>query len=47
MERKCFLGLIMVKQTDYLAISAYTGSQFGFHQPEQFKIFEFKDAFNN
>jgi hypothetical protein len=35
------------KQTDYLAISAYTGSQFGFHQPEQFKTFEFKDAFNN
>jgi hypothetical protein len=34
-------------QTDYLAISAYNGSQFGFHQPEQFKTFEFKDVFNN
>jgi hypothetical protein len=33
-------------QTEYLAISAYNGSQFGFHQPEQFKIFEFKDVFN-
>ncbi|HEU4789831.1 MAG TPA: carbohydrate-binding family 9-like protein [Flavobacterium sp.] len=34
------------KETDYLAISAYNGSQFGFHQPEQFKTFEFKDVFN-
>ena len=34
-------------QTDYLAITAYNGSKFGFHQPEQFKNFEFKDVFNN
>lgn len=34
-------------QNDYLAITAYNGSQFGFHQPEQFKTFEFKDIFSN
>ena len=33
------------RQTEYLAITAYTSSQFGFHQPEQFKTFEFKDIF--
>jgi hypothetical protein len=32
-------------QTEYLSISAYNGSQFGFHQPEQFKTLEFKDVF--
>jgi len=30
-------------QTEYQAITAYNGSQFGFHQPAQFKTFEFKD----
>jgi hypothetical protein len=30
-------------ETEYLAISPYDGSKFGFHQPEQFKVFEFME----
>lgn len=32
-------------QTEYLAIAGYTSMKFGFHQPEQFNTFEFKDTF--
>ncbi len=32
-------------KTEYLALSAYKGAEFGFHQPTQFKTFEFKGFF--
>jgi hypothetical protein len=32
-------------KTEYLALAPYRGPEFGFHQPTQFKTFEFKGVF--
>ena len=32
---------------EYLALQHYKSSKFGFHQPGEFAVFEFKDIFNN
>jgi hypothetical protein len=32
-------------KTEYLSLTPYTGSKFGFHQPTQFATFEFKGVF--